>query len=145
LASAIRWFAEGFAERSKIIVSLELSPALGRLSEEFEMAIFRIVQECLTNIHRHSGSPSAIIRLELSPKEITLEIKDEGRGISPEKRMKAVSGRSSGVGIRGMQERIAQLGGKVEIKSNANGTAILARLPIANTSCCRPMVTGNSA
>ncbi len=145
LASAIRWFAEGFAERSKIIVSLELSPALGRLSEEFEIAIFRIVQECLTNIHRHSGSPSATIRLALSPEEITLEIKDQGRGIPPEKRTKAASGKSSGIGIRGMQERIAQLGGKVEINSNAKGTAIVARLPVANTSCSRPMATGNSA
>jgi signal transduction histidine kinase len=145
LASAIRWFAEGFAERSKIVVNLELSPALGRLSEEFEIAIFRIVQECLTNIHRHSGSPSATIRLELSPEEITVEIKDQGRGIPPEKRTKAVSGKSSGIGIRGMQERIAQLGGKVEINSNAKGTAIVARLPVANTSCSRPMATGNSA
>jgi signal transduction histidine kinase len=145
LASAIRWFAEGFAERSKIIVTLELSPGLGRLSEEFEMAIFRIVQECLTNIHRHSGSPSATIRLEFSPEEITLEIKDQGRGMSPEKRTKAAAGKSSGIGIRGMQERIAQLGGKVEINSNSKGTAIVARLPLANTSCSRPMATGNSA
>ena len=144
LASAIRWFAEGFAERSKISVSLELTPALGRLSDEFEIAIFRIVQECLTNIHRHSGSPSATIRLALSAQEITLEITDVGRGIIPEKRMRAVSGRSSGVGIRGMQERIAQLGGKIEINSNASGTAIVARLPIANTSCSRPMATGTS-
>jgi len=145
LASAIRWFAEGFAERSKIIVNLELSPALGRLSEEFEIAIFRIVQESLTNIHRHSGSPSATIRLELSPEEIILEIKDQGRGIPLEKRTKAASGKSSGIGIRGMRERIAQLGGKVEINSNAKGTAIVARLPIANTSWSQPMGTGNSA
>lgn len=145
LASAIRWFADGFAERSKISVSLEVTPALGRLSDEFEIAIFRIVQECLTNIHRHSGSPSATIRLDLSPEEITLEIKDVGRGILPENRMRAISGRSPGVGIRGMQERIAQLGGKIEINSNANGTAIVARLPFANTSCSRPMTTGTSA
>jgi signal transduction histidine kinase len=145
LASAIRWFAEGFAERSKIIVNLELSPALGRLSEEFEIAIFRIVQESLTNIHRHSGSPSATIRLELSPEEIILEIKDQGRGIPLEKRTKAASGKSSGIGIRGMRERIAQLGGKVEINSNAKGTAIVARLPVANTSCSQPMAAGNSA
>jgi signal transduction histidine kinase len=138
LASAIRWFAEGFAERSKISVSLELTPALGRLSDEFEIAIFRIVQECLTNIHRHSGSPSATIRLDLSPEEITLEIKDAGKGIPREKRIKVTSGRSSGVGIRGMRERIVQLGGNVEINSNANGTAIIARLPVANASF-RPM------
>jgi signal transduction histidine kinase len=145
LVSAIRWFAEGFAERSKISVSLEVTPALGRLSDEFEITIFRIVQECLTNIHRHSGSPSATIRLDLSHQEITLEIKDQGRGIPSEKRMKAASGRSAGVGIRGMQERIAQLGGNFEINSDPNGTAIVARLPIANASCSRPMATGTNA
>ena len=137
LASAIRCYADGFAERSKIKVSLELSPALGRLSDEFEIAIFRIVQECLTNIHRHSGSPSATIRLDLSPEGIILEIKDEGKGIPPEKRIRAALGRLPGVGLRGMRERIIQLGGKIEINSNAYGTAIVARLPMANASFSR--------
>jgi signal transduction histidine kinase len=145
LASAIQWFADGFAERSKIRVNLELTPDLGRLSDELEIAIFRIVQECLTNIYRHSGSPSATIRLALSPEGITLEVKDEGRGIPPEKRTKAASGRLPGVGIRGMQQRIAQLGGEVEINSNANGTAIIARLPLANASFSRPMTAQSSA
>lgn len=145
LESAIRWFAEGFAERSKINVNLELSHALGRLSAEFEIAIFRIVQECLTNIHRHSGSPSATIRLDLSPDEIIVEIRDQGRGIAAEKREKAASGHLSGVGLRGMQERIAQLGGRIDIKSNATGTAIIARLPIEKGSCSRPMCTGIGA
>ena len=138
LASAIQWFADGFAERSKVRVSLELAPDLGRLSEELEIAIFRIVQECLTNIHRHSGSPSAMIRLARSADGIHLEIKDQGRGIPVEKRMKATSGRLPGVGIRGMRERIAQLGGVIEINSSALGTAIIARLPVANTSSAQP-------
>jgi signal transduction histidine kinase/CheY-like chemotaxis protein len=134
LESALRWFAEGFAERSKIRVSLELSPALGRLSDEMEITIFRIVQECLTNIYRHSGSPSATIRLALSTEGIILEVKDEGRGISPDRRKKVVSGKMPGVGLRGMRERIAQLGGLIEINSTGHGTAIVARIPIPNAA-----------
>jgi signal transduction histidine kinase/DNA-binding LytR/AlgR family response regulator len=130
LGSAIRWFADGFAERSKIRVSLEVSPDLGRLSAEMEIAIFRIVQECLTNIYRHSGSPSAMIRLAFSAEGITLEVKDEGTGISAEKRRKVASGKLPGVGLRGMRERISQLGGLIEINSTAHGTAIIARFPI---------------
>jgi signal transduction histidine kinase len=129
LSSALRWYAEGFAERSKIKVSLELTPDLGRLSDEFEIAIFRIVQECLTNIHRHSESPTASIRLAVSLEEIRLEIKDEGKGMPRQNRSKGASGSMHGVGIRGMRERIVQLGGSVEISSSGQGTAVIARLP----------------
>jgi signal transduction histidine kinase len=138
LTSAIRRYADGFAERSKIKVRLDLPPDLGRLTDEFELAIFRFVQECLTNIYRHSGSPSATIRLACSSEGITLEIKDEGRGMPLEKRIKAVSGSLPGVGLRGMRERIVQLGGKVEINSNAYGTLIIAHLPFVSTSVSSP-------
>jgi signal transduction histidine kinase len=145
LTSAIRCYADGFAERSKIKVKLELPPDLGRLTDECELAIFRIVQECLTNVHRHSGSPSATIRLACSSEGLTLEIKDEGRGMSQEKRTKAASGSLPGVGLRGMRERIVQLGGKVEINSNAYGTLIIARLPFASTPASRPMMAQATA
>jgi signal transduction histidine kinase len=141
LSSALRWYAEGFAERSKIKISLELTPGLGRLSDEFEIAIFRIVQECLTNIHRHSGSSTASIRLAVSPAEIMLEIRDAGRGIPRQKRSQVASGSLHGVGIRGMRERIVQLGGRVEINSNGQGTAVIARLPLASSSFSRPGTT----
>jgi signal transduction histidine kinase len=141
LSSALRWYAEGFAERSKIKISLELTPALGRLSDEFEIAIFRIVQECLTNIHRHSGSLTASIRLAVSPLEIMLEIRDEGKGIPRHKRSQVASGSLHGVGIRGMRERVLQLGGRVEINSNGQGTAVIARLPLASNSFSRPGTT----
>jgi signal transduction histidine kinase len=145
LTSAIRFYADGFAERSKIKVMLELPPDLGRLSDEFELAIFRIVQECLTNIHRHSGSPSATIRLARSSEAITLEIMDHGKGMPPEKRIKAAAGSLPGVGLRGMRERIVQLGGNVEINSSAYGTVIIARLPFANTSGSGPMMAQATA
>jgi signal transduction histidine kinase len=141
LSSALRWYAEGFAERSKIKISLELTPGLGRLSDEFEIAIFRIVQECLTNIHRHSGSLTASIRLAVSPAEIMLEIRDAGKGIPRQKRSQVASGSLHGVGIRGMRERIVQLGGRVEINSNGQGTAVIARLPLASNSFLRPGTT----
>src|SRR2546430_16234694 len=85
LPSAVRWYVEGFGERSKINVNLELDADLGRLSSECETAIFRIVQECLTNIHRHSGSPTASIRISRSPREVKVEVRDQGKGISVQK------------------------------------------------------------
>jgi signal transduction histidine kinase len=134
LSSALRWYAEGFAERSKIKVSLALSPDLGRLSDEFEIAIFRIVQECLTNIHRHSESPTASISLAVSLEEILLEIKDQGKGMPRHVKSEVAADSIYGVGIRGMRERIMQLGGSVEISSSGQGTAVIARLPAAGQS-----------
>ena len=82
LESALRWYVDGFGKRSGIKVTLDLPDKLGRLSRELETAIYRIVQECLTNIHRHSESPTATIRLSQSPDQIALEVKDEGKGIA---------------------------------------------------------------
>ncbi len=85
LASALRWYAEGFSQRSKINVELELAEDFGRLPQDWEIAIFRTVQECLTNIHRYSGSPVARIRLARSDSQLCLEVQDKGIGIPPEK------------------------------------------------------------
>ena len=84
-ASALRWYAEGFSQRSKINVELELPEDFGRLPQDWEIAIFRTVQECLTNIHRYSGSPVARIRLARSDSQLCLEVQDKGIGIPPEK------------------------------------------------------------
>jgi len=85
LASALRWYAEGFPQRSKINVEFELAEDFGRLPQDWEIAIFRTVQECLTNIHRYSGSPVARIRLARSDSQLCLEVQDKGIGIPPEK------------------------------------------------------------
>jgi signal transduction histidine kinase len=132
LSSALRWYIEGFAERSKIEVELELPGDIGRLSRDLETAIFRVVQECLTNIHRHSGSASAKIRIRCSAKDISVEVEDRGKGMPPEKRHELASAGTPGVGIRGMQERIRQLGGSLEIHSDGvgKGTLVVARLPL---------------
>jgi PAS domain S-box-containing protein len=134
LASALRSYLDGFTERSKIKVDLELPEDLGRLPQDLETAIFRIVQECLTNIHRHSQSPVARIRIRRTDSEVSLEVEDRGKGIPPEKRQAMDSGGTAGVGIRGMRERLRQLGGSLEINSNNIGTVVVARLPVASTS-----------
>ena len=139
LASAIRCYVEGFAERSKIKIEMDLTADLGRLTSEFEIAMFRIVQECLTNIHRHSGSPTATILLSRSIEGIILEIRDAGRGIPAEKSKKAMLGKLTGVGLRGIRERVTQLGGLVEIRTSSSGTAVIARLPTPNVSGSLPL------
>jgi len=134
LPSAIRWFVEGFAERSKIPVALEVPQNLGRLSPEFETTIFRVVQEGLTNIHRHSGSSTAAIRISQVPDAIRLEISDHGKGIPAGVQLGLAGAGRSGVGIQGMRERLRQLGGHLEIHSGRIGTTILAVLPLRNSS-----------
>lgn len=134
LASGLRSYLEGFTERSKIKVELELPEDLGRLPQDSETSIFRVVQECLTNIHRHSESLVARVRITRSDAQISVEVEDEGKGIPAEKRAAMDSGGSPGVGIRGMRERLRQLGGTLEVNSNGEGTVVVARLRVASTS-----------
>jgi signal transduction histidine kinase len=134
LASALRWYTEGFAQRSKITVNLEVPADLQRLDRESETAIFRTVQECLTNIHRHSESPTARICIAASDGQICVEIEDRGNGIPPEKQFEMTSTGTPGVGLRGMRERLRQLGGSLDIHSNGKGTLIVARLPVTVAS-----------
>lgn len=131
LQSALKWYVEGYAERSKIKVNLELGPELGRLSREAEISIFRVVQESLTNIHRHSESPTATVRLNRASDSLKLEIEDQGKGISPQKQGALNNPGRPGVGIRGMRERLRQLGGSLELTSNGSGTKLLAILPLS--------------
>jgi signal transduction histidine kinase len=131
LPSALRWYVEEFSQRSGIQVTLDCSPSLERFSAELETAIFRIVQECLGNIHRHSQSPTAAIHLAASGGTAHLVVSDEGRGMSVEKQKQLKSGLPSGVGLRGMRERVAQLGGELQIESTSRGTRIRASLPCA--------------
>jgi PAS domain S-box-containing protein len=126
LTSALRWYVDGFSERSKIKVDLEIPADFDRLPEDTELAIFRIVQECLTNIHRHSGSATAAIRLQQEGARLAVEIRDQGRGIPKEKQRALTEGRRGGVGFGGMRERVRQLGGTLEIHSEENGTVIQA-------------------
>jgi signal transduction histidine kinase len=134
LASAVRWYVEGFSQRSKIKVDLDLPDDFGRLPRESETAIFRVVQECLTNIHRHSGSSSARIRLRHHDGQVLVEVEDQGKGIPTEKQDEMASVGAPGVGVRGMRERLRQLGGALQINSNGTGTVIVARIPVGESS-----------
>jgi two-component system NarL family sensor kinase len=132
LLSALRWYAAGFAERGGITVDLDLPESFERLPLDTETALFRIVQESLTNIHRHASSATARIRLERGADALVLEIEDRGHGI-PAASMGSLTatGGAAGVGIAGMSERIEQLGGRFEVESDHRGTVVRARLPIA--------------
>jgi PAS domain S-box-containing protein len=131
LASALRWYVDGFSERSQISVNLEIPDDFGRLSSEMEIAIFRIVQECLSNISRHSGGNSAAIRLRMEGDHLLLEVQDNGKGIPLDKQREMIEQGRSGVGLAGMRERLRQLGGALEIKSKDTGTLVSATLKVA--------------
>jgi signal transduction histidine kinase len=133
LASALRWYVDGFSERSKIKIDLQIPEPFRRLSDEMELAIFRMVQECLTNIHRHSGGSSAAIRVHEEDHRIVVEVQDGGKGIPLEKQLELSSSGRTGVGFRGMRERLRQLGGTLEIRSDNTGTAVTAILPLADS------------
>lgn len=128
LPAALRWYVDGFSERSKLRVDLEIPSDLGRLPEDTELAIFRIVQECLTNIHRHSGSPTAAISIQRRDDSLIIQARDNGKGIPVEKQKKVTESNLSGVGFGGMRERLRELGGALEIESTENGTVVRATL-----------------
>jgi len=141
LASALRWYVDGFSQRSKIKVDLDMSEDFRRLPSEQETAIFRVAQECLTNIHRHSESPMAKIRVRERVDEVVVEIEDKGKGIPPRKLQEMTSAGTPGVGLRGMQERIRQLGGSLEISSDSGGTIVTVCLPVEKHVEIEPIQT----
>ena len=135
LLPAIKTFADGFAERSKVNVSVDLSPEIGRLSPHMEISAFRIVQECLTNVYRHSESKTAFINLSVADgKVLVVEVRDEGRGMSPGSIRPKSQDSGPGVGVSGMRERVRELGGTLSIQSNGNGTCVIARFPISTAA-----------
>jgi signal transduction histidine kinase len=131
LLSALRWFCEGFEQRSGIKVQLDLVPDFGRVSRDLETAIFRIIQESLTNIHRHAESSLATIRLSQSFGNVRLQIEDQGKGISREKLAEIASAGVSGVGLRGMRERVENFCGQFEVSSSETGTCIAVTIPLS--------------
>ncbi|HEY3973177.1 MAG TPA: PAS domain S-box protein [Candidatus Sulfotelmatobacter sp.] len=133
LYSAISWYIQGLQERSGLEVHLDCSEKFGRLPREVELVIFRLVQECLTNIHRHSGSKTASIRLTQDVNQITLEIQDQGKGMAAERLAEVQSGRS-GVGVTGMRERLRQVEGTLDIESGELGTRVFAMIPVAKSA-----------
>ena len=130
LGPALGWYVEGLRERSKLDIRLDIAEDFPRLPRDLELAIFRVVQECLANIHRHSESKTASIGIAQTPSQITLEIRDQGKGMTPERLVEIRSGRS-GVGISGMKERLRQFDGMMNIASDHSGTRILVAIPFS--------------
>lgn len=130
-ASAAKWYIDGFVKRSKIDVKFDIAKHFERMPEEIELVLFRVLQESLTNIHRHSGSSTAEIVAERAPARITLRITDHGKGIPPEVLAKFRRTRGGvGVGLAGMRERIEQLIGKLDIRSEEHSTVLEVSIPI---------------
>jgi signal transduction histidine kinase len=128
--TAARWFVEGFGQRSKITATLEMPPNLHRLPSEIEIALFRILQESLTNVHRHSGTKKVEVRLTLNESSVSLVVEDHGKGMSRDVLARfAESGTNVGVGLAGMRERAKELGGTLEVRSG-NGTHLHVVIPI---------------
>lgn len=129
-ASAARWYVEGFSKRSGILTSLDMPQDLGRLSSSLELALFRVLQESLTNVHRHSNSHQAEVSVRLSDSQVVLQVRDYGKGIPPDVLDRFRHERAhGGVGLVGMRERINELGGRLEMNSDSHGTQVLATLP----------------
>ncbi len=130
LGSALKWYVEGFNKRSGIDVALDVSDNLPRFASDKETALFRVVQESLTNVMRHSGSRKAWIRVTLDDELVQVEVEDEGSGMDPAILAPLACGaKALGVGIPGLRERLRQLGGRLEISSSSGGTRLVAVLP----------------
>jgi len=129
LSQAIHWYMQGLKERCDLDIELSIPENFGRLPADLELTIFRIVQEGLTNIHRHSGSKTATIRLSRSADSVLLKIEDHGKGISPEK-LAALRAQRTGVGITGMRERVRHLNGVMDIQSSGTGATISVTFPL---------------
>jgi CheY-like chemotaxis protein/two-component sensor histidine kinase len=133
LAAAVQWFLDGFSQHTGITTHLEAPANLGRLSDEMETSLFRVVQECLTNIHRHTNSRTAEVRMQIADEKLTLEVIDRGKGSASEF--------VAGFGIKGMRERLHELGGNLEIASAAAGITVRATVPVV----ARPRVARDAA
>ena len=136
LESAIPWCLDGFSARSGIKTTFDVQTDFGRLPRDSELALFRVLQESLTNVHRHSGSQTAHVRLLMREGMAVLEIEDTGKGISPQ--LLEQSGQdcrgAPGVGVRGMNERMRQLGGRLELVSKESGATVSAMVPVGESS-----------
>jgi len=134
-ACAAEWYIEGFAKRSGINIVLDLAPDRDRLPMNIEIALFRVLQESLTNVHRHSGAEKASVLFSRQPEAAVLEVKDFGRGIPADRLVRLrENSAETGVGLAGMRERLNELNGKLEIESEGQGTTLRATVPLSAVS-----------
>jgi signal transduction histidine kinase len=138
IASAARWYVEGFALRSGLKLTLDAPDDPVRLPDAIELALFRVLQETLTNVHRHSGAAAADVLIRRKPGEVTLEVRDNGRGMEQEvlDRFRQ-AGTGTGVGLMSIHERARELGGKVQIESSSAGMSVRITIPLP-ADCASP-------
>jgi signal transduction histidine kinase len=129
LISAARWYAEEFGKRSQVRVSLDVEEPPERLPKELEMALFRVLQEALTNVHRHANAQSIVVRVECHNGTVVLSVSDDGRGIPYEVIARFQSGLAAGIGLAGMRERLAEFGGHLDVQSSNAGSVVRATIP----------------
>lgn len=126
LGAALRIYIDGFSQRSKLAARVDVPDGLPRLSPDLEISLFRIVQECLTNIHKHAGAKSVAISIEYSADRVALSVVDDGKGMA--------DGHRSGVGLRGMEERVRQLQGTFQVRSTRHGTTVSVTMPVRESA-----------
>jgi signal transduction histidine kinase len=128
--SAARWYVDGFAQRGGIQAKLNFPAKMDRLPRSVELALFRILQESLTNVHRHSGSPTVEVEIEVNAEIVSLAVRDSGRGIPQQVLEQFRESGTAGIGLAGMRERVADLGGELRVQSNNQGTLLYATIPL---------------
>jgi signal transduction histidine kinase len=128
LVSALEWYIQGLSARSTLKIHLSIAEDFERIHRDMELAVFRLIQECLTNIHRHASATEAFISVVRRDDSISVEVRDNGKGMSPERLAEVQSG-GSGVGIGGMRERVRQFQGEMRVESNPSGTKIVLSMP----------------
>jgi signal transduction histidine kinase len=139
LVSAVPWYVEGFRERSRLHVELEMPPEFGRLPQEVEIVLFRVLQEALTNIHRHSGSQVASIRFEADADKVSMSVRDRGMGF-PGNVSRPMR---TGVGVASMRERVRELRGDFQIESTPQGTAVKVMIPLKEQTLAAAQAANN--
>jgi len=128
--SAARWYVDGFAQRGGIQAKLDFPEKMDRLPRSVELVLFRILQESLTNVHRHSGSQTVEVEIEVDAEAVSLAVRDAGRGIPEQVLEQFGESGTAGVGLAGMRERVADLGGELRVQSSSKGTLLLATIPL---------------
>ncbi len=129
LSSALSWYTQGLSERSGLDIKLDIPDHFERLPGDLELLVFRLVQECLTNVHRHSGSKTASIRIAREGDLVSISVQDQGKGMSAA-RLAEIQSHRAGVGIRGMRERLRQFQGNMSVESDGSGTRVFMTIPI---------------
>jgi len=139
LEAAVRCYINGYVKRSNILVDVDITTNMGRLEPDVETAFFRVIQESLTNIHRHSGSQTARIRIGVDKATAFVEVSDSGSGMAALRDASGSLPNEAGVGIMGMKERLRELNGTFEILSSQRGTLVRASVPLPTIDRTRPM------